>query len=52
MKTFKVSTSVGAHYVEDVTCGWNACQVAQQELGEDVEIYDAIEVDEYEEDEE
>lgn len=43
MKTFKVSTSVGPYYVEDVTCGWNACQVAQQELG------DGVEIDEYEE---
>ena len=52
MKCYKLSTSVGTHYVDDVTCAWNACQVAQQELGKDVEIYDAIEVDEYVEDEE
>ena len=49
MKCYKVSTSVGAHYVYGVSCGWFACQSAQQELGEDVEIYDAIELDDYEE---
>lgn len=49
MKTYKVSTSIGAHYVNGVGSSWVACQVAQQELGEDVEIYDAIEVGEYEE---
>ena len=51
MKAYKVLTSVGVHYVDDVTCALNACGVAKQELGEDVEIYDAIEVDEYEVDE-
>lgn len=52
MKTFKVYTSIGSHYVNGVGCGWIACQVAQQELGDGVEIYTAIEVDECEEDEE
>jgi hypothetical protein len=51
MKKFKVSTSAGPYYVDNVGGGWFACQVAQQELGEDVEVYDAIEIDEYEEDE-
>jgi hypothetical protein len=50
MKTFKVSTSAGPYYVDGVSCGWVACQIAQQELGEDVEVYDAIEIGEYEED--
>lgn len=51
-KIFKVSTSVGAHYVHTVGNGWTACKIAQQELGDGVEIYDAIKVGEYEEDEE
>lgn len=50
MKTFKVSTSKGSYIVECSSCGWVACQIAQQELDEDVEVYDAIEIGEYEED--
>lgn len=48
MKTFKVSTSAGPYYVAGVSCGWVACQVAQQELGEDVEVYTVTEIDEVE----
>lgn len=49
MKAFKVSTSIGSYIVDKVSCGWVACQVAQQELGEDVEIYTATEISECEE---
>ena len=51
MRKFKVSTSAGPYYVDGVGSGWFACQVAQQELGDDVEVYTAIEIDECEEDE-
>lgn len=44
MKTYKVITSIGAYYVEYCGSAWVACQIAQDELGEDVTIYTAYEV--------
>lgn len=52
MKKIKVYTSKGIYTVDDVTCPLNAIGVIKRNLGNDVEVYDTKEIDDYEYDNE
>lgn len=48
MYRFKVYTSKGIKYVDNVTCPLNAEGVIKKLCGQDTEVYDFKEIDDYE----
>ena len=48
MYRFKVYTSKGIKYIDDVTCPLNAEGVVKELYGQDTEVYNIKEIDDYE----